>query len=222
MLNFERYNLKEMKDFFIEKAKNSHIEICTNDVYFIGELSDFILGQGVEKTSFYFREYPDIVFKTFIGECFSYAPEDLEDLYTSFNNEKQIFTAAKENNLSNFFVPSLEICKYKFNFSFIDDEENKEFTLPVVIQPRVDVYDDNEEKSYYTTKEIQDKYKTLQSKGDFSELLREEFLLELLKNHSEEEIFNLAIFLEEEGIYDLHSGNVGFLNDDFIILDYSM
>ena len=222
MFNFEIYNLKEMKDFFIEKAKSSHVEICTNDVYFIGELSNFILGQGVEKTSFYFREYPDIVFKTFIGECFSYAPEDLEYLYASFNNEKQIFTAAKENNLSNFFVPSLEICKYKFNFSFIDDEENKEFTLPIVIQPRVDVYDDNEEKSYYTTKEILDKYKTLQSKGDFSELLREEFLLELLKNHSEEEIFNLAVFLEGRGIYDLHSGNVGFLNDDFIILDYSM
>lgn len=222
MFNFEKYNLKEMKDFFIEKAKNSRIEIEMNDVYFIGELFDSILGQGVEKTSFYFREYPDIVFKTFIGECFSYAPEDLEYLYTSFNNEKQIFIAAKENNLSNFFVPSLEICKYKFNFSFIDDEENKEFTLPIVIQPRVDVYDDNKEKSYYTTKEIQDKYMTLQSKGDFSEFLREEFLLELLKNHSEEEVFNLVVFLEERGICDFHYENVGFLNDDFVILDYSM
>lgn len=224
MFNFEKYNLKEMKDFFIEKAKNSRIEIYTNEVYFIGELSDSILGRGVEKTSFYFREYPDIVFKTFIGDYFSYPPEDLKYLYTSFNTENQIFIDAKENNLSNFFVPSFEICKYKFDFSFIDEEENKKFTLPIVIQPKIDVYDYNNGNSHslYSTKEIQDKYMTLQSKGDFSELLREEFLLELLKNHSEEEIFNLAVFLEERGIYDLHSENVGFLNDEFVILDYSM
>lgn len=224
MFNFEKYNLKEIKDFFIEKAKNSRIEIYTNEVYFIGELSDSILGRGVEKTSFYFREYPEIVFKTFIGDCFSYPPKDLKYLYTSFNTENQIFADAKENNLSNFFVPSFEICKYKFDFSFIDDEENKKFTLPIVIQPKIDVYDYNNGNSHslYSTKEIQDKYKTLQSKGDFSELLREEFLLELLKNHSEEEVFNLAVFLEERGIYDFHFENVGFLNDDFVILDYSM
>lgn len=224
MFNFEKYNLKEMKDFFIEKAKNSRIEIEMNDVYFIGELSDSILGRGVEKTSFYFREYPEIVFKTFIGDCFSYPSEDLKYLYTSFNTENQIFADAKENNLSNFFVPSLEICKYKFDFSFVDDEENKKFTLPIVIQPKIDVYDYNVDNfhSSYSTKEIQDKYMTLQSKGDFSGFLREEFLLELLKNHSEEEVFNLVVFLEERGICDFHSENVGFLNDEFVILDYSM
>ena len=96
MFNFEKYNLKEIKDFFIEKAKNSRIEIYTNEVYFIGELSDSILGRGVEKTSFYFREYPELVFKTFIGDYFSYSPKDLKYLYTSFNTENQILLMRKK------------------------------------------------------------------------------------------------------------------------------
>ena len=69
-------------------------------------------------------------------------------------------------------------------------------------------------------KEDYEKVNTLRKKYDFHSI-NDDWMLDFLIYYGEEMFKKLADFIFDENIYDLHNGNIGYLNGRPCLVDYS-
>ena len=132
----------------------------------------------------------------FLGVCLNYCDE-----------EEAIYHRASECGFENMFArcekPSpIEQDKAKINFYIMEYAE--------VSQARISSY-------------VQEYYPDIGEKYDISPLGVDECVVyELLKRVlGEEKYLLICTFLEEEGVNDIHGGNIGFKNGELVLVDYS-
>lgn len=95
---------------------------------------------------------------------------------------------------------------------------------PIYIQERCQMFREestsNQEKYQSRTKADYEKVNTLREKYDFHSI-NDDWMLDFLIYYGEEMFKKLADFIFNENIYDLHNGNIGYLNGRPCLVDYS-
>lgn len=152
-------------------------------------------------------------------------PEDLqepqaEDFFYDFENaslrdmaphwdycalECHIYECAKAAGLSDYFAR--EWCV------------GSSLGHPIYVQERARMYCDKEESKRYTRAQIDKTFKTCEKIN--ARCFNAVWIADFIDFYGEAEFKRLAAFLEEYGITDLHDGNVGYIDDLPVLVDYS-
>lgn len=157
-------------------------------------------------------KYTDFVVKVpikSVGGCqFTNAPTDDEDYVDDYcHTEAELYKRAKERGLSKYFAKTEYLTEYK--------------GYPIYASDKVYPLDENYDICSDTVRnasEASNKSYSMFNNGNF----RYEWAITFIEKFGTVEFTKLIDFVEEEGIGDLHAGNVGFTdNGDPVILDYS-
>lgn len=95
---------------------------------------------------------------------------------------------------------------------------------PIYIQERCNMFQEestsNQERYKSRTKSDYEEVNTLRNKYDFHSI-DDNWVLDFLIYYGEEMFKKLADFIFNEDIYDLHNGNIGYINGRPCLVDYS-
>lgn len=212
MFNYDR---TELLKFISDKLSNFSIQQIQDCK------ASNIIGQGISRTVFYYKEYPDIVFKIGIGS-------DGTQEEGAFDEEIYNYKEACNNGLEKYFL-ELELLGRVTIYSeeeYWSEEEEEIYKkesdeYDIYIQKKVDYtaeiflgdyeVDLNEEMSYLYDNEI-------------TEVSSDELVSALfLKKSGVDEYRRLSDFVHKIlCLDDLHEGNWGLCGEDMVIIDYAM
>jgi hypothetical protein len=136
---------------------------------------------------------------------FKFDFDKLEENYC--RREADIYLDASMKNLDKYFA----------SINFYATLNN----TPVYIQEYVD--ETCWDRSVEVSKEEIDKVVTLCNKTSYSKTadISPCWILDFIKLYGEDELLRLFLFLEEEGVNDLHDRNVGYIHNKPVLFDYS-
>ena len=214
------YDNKELLEFINEKIGDYSV----SDIMW-GNMD--YLGQGISRTVFYYREYPDIVFKIGIGE--DGVDED------TFYNELGNYELAIEEGFAEFFAP-LEpigtIClsdERDYDCYDCDNERDTEeyfSDFTIYIQPRidcllVDMYEDFQKGSFQRESSV------VQALDDMDDYCRpadsDDASGYFLRKYGVETYRAFGAFVRNRLCLDaLHNQNWAMKDGDMILIDYAM
>lgn len=131
---------------------------------------------------------------------FATMPDDTEDRWNYCELECRLYQAAIEQDVARYFAEEYYLGKIKNH--------------PVYYQKRVTF--SQKEYSKERTRSTSERCRELEVP-----CFDAEWITDFFDAYGEEEFIRLSNFLSDYGIYDLHSGNLGYLNGLPIILDYA-
>lgn len=212
------YDKKELLEFITNKIGDWSVDDIQNQ-----DLPN-VIGQGSYRTAFYYSEYPDIVFKIGIGQDVILSQEDFEIELSNYNY-------ACENKVDQYFakiesIGTIELLyeNYIWSEELQEDIYKKTISYEVYIQPKIDytMYDawvelEEEELTNELTiikNEYQD-YEGVASNTETSALF--------IKKYGLDEYHRLSDFIQNTvNLSDLHDNNWALMDNNMIIIDYSL
>lgn len=223
------YDMKELREFIIDVFSQCSVSVgkfCERAYNLPG-----YLGQGISRTAFTFREYPNIVFKVCIGEDGDICCDDAE-------REAYRWECAVDEDVAYYFAETEYLCDIKvYGDTWEEDEYGEDhyvidynhiYDIPVYIQSRVD-------STWYDSSmkwELEDQPKTILSREKKIYDNLEEWISDVdndrlfsalfIRKYGVNEYIRLANFIRDYDITDLHSSNWGVKEGDLVILDYAM
>lgn len=215
------YDTNELLQF----AKENIGCYTVNDI--AGRYTDNDIGQGISRTTFWFDEYPDIVFKIAIGDDEDYAEYAFED-------EELVYCTAEEHGLEKYFAKLECIGSIKLDYEYEDeaDEDSDEIEWKVdtrdyhiYIQPKADctVSEFFNCHCRYGKNSLKKERHIVKSSKHRGVAINTEVSALFIRRHGIEEYCRLCDFFEN--VYyldDLHNGNWAFRNGNMFIIDYAM
>lgn len=203
------------------------------------KVKNFDYFNGVSKCVFLFEQYPDIVVKIPFNGGVDYRS------YSSSadgSNDYDYYDDSSEYSCADLSIVN---CKgMRRNWDYCEVEEvlfNRAYKAgvndyfaqtayigeingyPIYIQERAEIYSDSEVKySYKLIKELIEEIK--QDLGDSDRLfgrLPDEWVCDFYVIYGKDLLVKFLNFVEEQEISDLHSDNVGFIDDKPVLTDYS-
>ena len=198
------------------------------------------LGQGVSRTAYSLPETSEFIIKFGIGDC---ADEYDGSSYNEY--EKDIYLAAEEEDLSQYFLPTEVIgelrlvndLEYNFydNYEDYEDEDREEreerdddadyMYINYAIQPRISHTLEEEFERQVNGRYEKNSYKkekTLLSKKGYDERYVESYAYPFIRQYGLNEYLRFQKFIEYQGIDDLHTANWGYHNGKLVCIDYAM
>lgn len=218
MIFMKGYSNDALREFIAEKMDCLYLSQFTYDGNIEQEYKDNFLGQGISRTVFGFDEYPDIVFKLCVGS--NGIDGEVADA------EEKVYCDAIQEGLSQFFLPE----EYVGDITIIvdddeDEDENGPTDVRVYVQPRIDVVWRDKKQTFLEKgawrRDTFKKEKRILERKHWSEPSRELYSA-ILRKYGYDTYKNLSLFLFTRHIYDLHTGNWGYYNDEIVIMDYGM
>ena len=185
------------------------------------------IGQGISRTTFWFNEYPDIVFKIAIGEDDDYAEYTFED-------EESIQSEAVGHGLEKYFAELECIGSIKLDYEYEDytDEDSDEVVWRVdtrdyyiYIQPKADctVSEFFGCHCRYEKNSLKKEQHIVESIQHYGVALNTEVSALFIRRHGVEEYCRLCNFFENvHYLDDLHNNNWALLDGNMFIIDYAM
>jgi hypothetical protein len=189
-----------------------------------GQYTQNDIGQGISRTTFYFDEYPDIVFKIAIGcddDCAEY----------TFEEEETVYYEAMEHGLEKYFAELEYIGDIKLSYEYEDwaDEESDETVWKtetrdynIYIQPKADFTVSHFFGHHCEEHSFKKETRIVESSGGSVALDTEASAL-FIRRHGIEEFTRLSNFFEKvRYLDDLHNSNWALLDGNMVIIDYAM
>lgn len=208
------YNKEELLNFITEELEGNYVEdiqsMQTNN----------ILGQGISRTTFYYPEYPDIVFKIGIGE---------EEICSNgaFDHEEIVYQKACQHNVDKYFATLENIGTLTLPTTEEGQEDYcypVEMTYNIYIQPKADsvvgkIYD-----IFTDDRALRKEHHIINCKPEATKISSSKEVIALfIRKHSFKECQRLATFFREVSyLEDLHSYNWALKDDQMTIIDYAM
>lgn len=203
------------------------------------KVKNFDYSNGVSKCVFLFEQYPDIVVKIPFNGGVDYRSYSSS---ADSSNDYDYYDDSSEYSCADLSIVN---CKgMRRNWDYCEVEEvlfNRAYKAgvndyfaqtayigeingyPLYIQERAEIYSDSESKySYKLIKELIEEIK--QDLGDPDRLfgrLPDEWICHFYVIYGKNLLKKFLDFVEEEEISDLHSDNVGFIDDKPVLTDYS-
>lgn len=180
---------------------------------------DYIYESGATKVVFIIENLDYVVKIPFHGRIEYGYGEDEEDIFEEFSGavavegsncwdycKEEVFyyQKAKEKNIEKFFLETSILGYSNDNY-------------PIYMQPKARIF--NYSKSKSLSEEEQIITNRLKSKCDTWFSAR--WIRDAINWYGENEVEKLLNFINDEKINDLHSGNLGYLNDRPVIVDYA-
>lgn len=182
------------------------------------------IGQGISRTTFYFDEYPDIVFKIGIGDdddCADYA----------FEEEESVYYDAMEHGVEKYFAELECIGSIELSYEYEDwaNEDSDEVVwklgtrdYSIYIQPKADFTVSHFFGQHCEEHSFKKERRIAEYSGGSVALDTEASAL-FIRRHGIEEFTRLSNFFENvRYLDDLHNSNWALLDGNMVIIDYAM
>ena len=179
---------------------------------------DFITDSGATKAVIIPAEEDFVIkipFQGFIGEYYNHDKECWEDEFISYDS------AHYSDSAWDYCLSEVEIYKMAVNAGVQQIFAKTEFITtvnghPIYIQEKADIFERGEHS--HSREQLR---KTREKTKDYYCEANEDWLTDVLEYYGEDIFLDFLRFVDDLEITDLHSGNLGYINDRPVITDYS-